>query len=188
MAPKRPQKTPTYELTSPNRHHRLGIKASQPLAVLYAGTLPTYCCKKAYLASQFITLPIHISYILLRIARGTKPRILSCILFIIILQGPMLWLFKYFRRKIRQKNWRFWLKTKLNYAKFWCYDFLNIFDKKFSKKLAFLTQNKAKLWKILIITLVFEKNANFFRQKLSKIAENCDHNIDPWLATASHPV
>jgi hypothetical protein len=25
--------------------------------------------------------------------------------------------------------------------------------------------------------LVFEKNANFFA---SKIAENCDHNIDPW--------
>jgi hypothetical protein len=43
--------------------------------------------------------------------------------------------------------------------------------------LAFLTQNKAKLCKILII---FEKNANFFRRKLSKIAENCDHNIDPW--------
>jgi hypothetical protein len=38
--------------------------------------------------------------------------------------------------------------------------------KKSAKKLAFLTQNKAKLCKILIITLVFEKNANFF-------AENC---------------
>jgi hypothetical protein len=35
-----------------------------------------------------------------------------------------------------------------------------------AKKLAFLAQNKAKLCKILIITLVFEKNANFF-------AENC---------------
>jgi hypothetical protein len=44
--------------------------------------------------------------------------------------GPMLWFFKYFRRKIQQK-------------------------------LAFLTQNKAKLCKIFIITLVFEKNANF---------------------------
>jgi hypothetical protein len=31
----------------------------------------------------------------------------------------------------------------------------------------------------MIITLVFEKNANFFRRKLSKFAENCDHNIDP---------
>jgi hypothetical protein len=48
------------------------------------------------------------------------------------------------------KNWRFWLKTKLNYV-----------------------------FKNFIITLVFEKNANFFRQKLSKIAENCDHNIVP---------
>jgi hypothetical protein len=44
--------------------------------------------------------------------------------------------------------------------------FKNIFAEKFSKKLAFFTQNKAKLCKILIITLVFEKNANFF-------AENC---------------
>jgi hypothetical protein len=50
-----------------------------------------------------------------------------------------------------------------------CYDFLNIFAKKFcEKKSAFLTQNKAKLCKILIITLVFEKNANFS----PKIAEN----------------
>jgi hypothetical protein len=34
-------------------------------------------------------------------------------------QGPMLWFLKYFRRKFQRKNWRFWLKTKLNYAKFW---------------------------------------------------------------------
>jgi hypothetical protein len=27
--------------------------------------------------------------------------------------------------------------------------------------------------------LVFEKNANFL-PKIGKIAENCDHNIDPW--------
>jgi hypothetical protein len=32
----------------------------------------------------------------------------------------------------------------------------------------------------IIITLVFEKNA-IFRPKLAKIAENCDHNIDPWV-------
>jgi hypothetical protein len=31
--------------------------------------------------------------------------------------------------------------------------------------------------------MVFEKNANFVRRKLSKIAENCDHNIDPSLET-----
>jgi hypothetical protein len=30
-----------------------------------------------------------------------------------------------------------------------------------AKKLAFLTQSKAKLCKIVIITLIFEKNANF---------------------------
>jgi hypothetical protein len=67
------------------------------------------------------------------------------------LLGPMLWSFKYFRWKIRRKN------------------------------LAFLTQSKSKIYKILTITLVFEKNANFFRRKLTKIAENCDHNVDPWL-------
>jgi hypothetical protein len=46
------------------------------------------------------------------------------------------------------------------------------YDEKFGGKMAFLTQNKAKLCKILIITLLFEKNAKFF-------TENCDHNIDP---------
>jgi hypothetical protein len=61
-----------------------------------------------------------------------------------------------------------------------CYDFLNIFAEKFSKEVAFLIQNKAKLCKKFIITLVFEKKRQFFRQKLSEIAENCDHNIGPW--------
>jgi hypothetical protein len=42
--------------------------------------------------------------------------------------------------------------------------------------------------KILIITLVFEKNANFFRRKLAKIAENCDHNIDPRRKMAGKPL
>jgi hypothetical protein len=46
------------------------------------------------------------------------------------------------------------------------------------KKLAFSAQNKAILCKNWIITLVFEKNAIFCR-KLAKIAENCDHYIDP---------
>jgi hypothetical protein len=57
---------------------------------------------------------------------------------------------------------------------------LKIFSpKKSSKKLTFLTQNKAKLLKNFIITLVFEKRPIFSR-KLSKMAENCGHNIDPW--------
>jgi hypothetical protein len=57
--------------------------------------------------------------------------------------------------------------------------FLKYFRRKIRQKISILTQNKAKLCKILIITLVFEKNANF-SPKMSKIAENCDHNIDPW--------
>jgi hypothetical protein len=44
---------------------------------------------------------------------------------------------------------------------------LKIFSpKNFAKKMAFFTQNNAKFWKKLIITLVFKKNTNFF-------AENC---------------
>jgi hypothetical protein len=38
-----------------------------------------------------------------------------------------------------------------------------------AKKLAFLTQNKAKLCKNLIVTLVFEKNAKFFAEKGQKL-------------------
>jgi S-adenosylmethionine:diacylglycerol 3-amino-3-carboxypropyl transferase len=40
--------------------------------------------------------------------------------------------------------------------------------KKLEKKLAFLAQNKAKLFKNLIITLVFEKNASFFAKNCQK--------------------
>jgi hypothetical protein len=36
------------------------------------------------------------------------------------------------------------------------------------QKMAFLTENKAKLCKILIITLVFDKNANFFAENWQK--------------------
>jgi hypothetical protein len=32
----------------------------------------------------------------------------------------------------------------------------------------------------VIITLIFEKYANYFCRKLAKITEHCDHNIDPW--------
>jgi hypothetical protein len=49
-----------------------------------------------------------------------------------------------------------------------------------AKKLAFLTQNKAKLHKNFDHNLGSREKRQFFRQKLSKIAENCDHNIDPW--------
>jgi hypothetical protein len=33
---------------------------------------------------------------------------------------------------------------------------------------------------ILIIPIVYKKHEIIFRPKLAKIAENCDHNIDPW--------
>jgi hypothetical protein len=49
-----------------------------------------------------------------------------------------------------------------------CCDFRNIFAEKFGKKLAFLTQNKDELCKILIITFVFEKNAKFFVENCQK--------------------
>jgi hypothetical protein len=44
-----------------------------------------------------------------------------------------------------------------------CYDFL-----KFGEKNGIFTQNKDKLCKILIITLVFEKNANIFAKNWQK--------------------
>jgi hypothetical protein len=45
---------------------------------------------------------------------------------------------------------------------------LKIFSpKNLAKKMAFLTQNKAK-FKKMIITLVFEKNANFFAKNWEK--------------------
>jgi hypothetical protein len=46
---------------------------------------------------------------------------------------------------------------------------LKIFSRKESaKKLAFMTHNEAKLFKNLIITLFFEKNANFFAENRKK--------------------
>jgi hypothetical protein len=48
-----------------------------------------------------------------------------------------------------------------------CYDFFKYFRQKLAKN-AFLTQNKAKLWTILIITLVFVKNVHFFGKNWQK--------------------
>jgi hypothetical protein len=45
--------------------------------------------------------------------------------------------------------------------------------------MAFLTQNKDKLCKIFIITLVWKKTP-IFSPKIVENRENCDHNIDPW--------
>jgi hypothetical protein len=89
---------------------------------------------------------------------------------------------------------KFWFKRNVlssfsSLTKDRCYDFKNIFAEKFSEKSPFLTQNKAKLCKILIVTLVFEKNANFF-------AENCQKSQkiviitstpDEFLEKKNHP-
>jgi hypothetical protein len=45
---------------------------------------------------------------------------------------------------------------------------LEIFSSNKLAKIAFLTLNSAKLCKMLIITLVFEKNANFFAENYRK--------------------
>jgi hypothetical protein len=54
--------------------------------------------------------------------------------------------------------------------KFWdrCYDFENIFAKKFSEKIGVSDTNQSQILKKLIITLVFEKNAIFFAENWQK--------------------
>jgi hypothetical protein len=60
-----------------------------------------------------------------------------------------------------------------------CYDFLNFFAETFAEKIGvFLTQNEAKLCKILIITLVSEINAIFF-------AENCQKSLKIVIMTST---
>jgi hypothetical protein len=54
----------------------------------------------------------------------------------------------------------------------------NIFAKKSAKKWCFWLKTKAKLWKN-DHNIGFWEKLQFFRRKLSKIAENCDRNIDP---------
>jgi hypothetical protein len=73
---------------------------------------------------------------------------------------------------------QFWKQKFVSWDR--CFDFKNIFAEKFSKILAFFARTTASFWENLIITLVFEKNANFFAgnwQKSQKIV------IDPWSGT-----
>jgi hypothetical protein len=63
---------------------------------------------------------------------------------------------------------------------------LKIFSlKNFAKILAFLTQNKAKLCKILIITVIFEKNANFFAENGQKSQKIVNITSTPDLGLSS---
>jgi hypothetical protein len=61
-----------------------------------------------------------------------------------------------------------------------CYDFLNIFAKKFSEKIGVFVSKQSQILKKVDHNIGFWEKRQFFRRKLSKIAENCDHNIDPW--------
>jgi hypothetical protein len=50
--------------------------------------------------------------------------------------------------------------------------------------MALLTRNKADFKKMIITLFFWEKRQNFCR-KFLKIAQNCDHNIDPRLGEFS---
>jgi hypothetical protein len=63
-----------------------------------------------------------------------------------------------------------------------CYDFKIFSPKNLAKILAFIAQTTITFCKNMIIKLVFEKTATFFRRKLAKIVENYDRNIDPCIA------
>jgi hypothetical protein len=52
------------------------------------------------------------------------------------------------------------------------------------KNWRFLTQNKAKLGKNLIITLAFEKNAIFFAENRKKLSRGCQIFADMYLVSA----
>jgi hypothetical protein len=51
--------------------------------------------------------------------------------------------------------------------------------RKIWRKIGVLTRINGNFSEKVIITLVFEKNANFLPKK-AKIAENCHHAIGPW--------
>jgi hypothetical protein len=53
-----------------------------------------------------------------------------------------------------------------------CYVFKNILIKKFGEKIGIFAQNKVKLCKNWIVTLVFEKNANFCSPTIGKNRRN----------------
>jgi hypothetical protein len=75
----------------------------------------------------------------------------------------------------------FWAKfSKAHLGRMLC------FSKNSPKKLAFLNQNKAKLCKMLIITLVFEKNANFFAEYCQKSQKIVIITSTPGLQLQAH--
>jgi hypothetical protein len=49
-----------------------------------------------------------------------------------------------------------------------CYGFQNVFAEKYGKNIGFFAQTTVTFCKNLIVTLVFEKNANFFAENWQK--------------------
>jgi hypothetical protein len=108
---------------------------------------------------------------------------------------------------LQTSRWRSWSGSASRGTWDRFYDFLNIFEDKFSeKKLRFCLKTKVNNAKICSLHWFLRKTPIFSqkivenrrklskiaencrksqkivenRRKLSKIAENCDHNIDPW--------
>jgi hypothetical protein len=63
-----------------------------------------------------------------------------------------------------------------------CYDFENIFAEKISKKFGVFDSKQSLIMQKIDHNIGFWEKRQIFRRKLSKIAKNCDHNIDPCLA------
>jgi hypothetical protein len=78
---------------------------------------------------------------------------------------------KIFSPKNFAKILAFLLKLLLDFAK------IVIITLVFEKNTNFSPKIGKKLSKIVIITLVLEKNTNLFAENWQKIVENCDHNI-----------
>jgi hypothetical protein len=57
---------------------------------------------------------------------------------------------------------------------------LKLLSPKTWRKMAFLPKQLPGFAKTCSLHSFLRKNADFSRRKLAKIAENCDHNIDPW--------
>jgi hypothetical protein len=103
------------------------------------------CLHNMYLLPEWVFTYLHNMYI----HNGYKPAYIICMYPLCThVLGPMLWFLKYFRQKNWRKNWRFWLKTKLNYEKN-----LNI-TLVFEKNAILFVENCQKLQKIVIITSV----------------------------------
>jgi hypothetical protein len=52
--------------------------------------------------------------------------------------------------------------------------------KKISEKIGVFDSKQSQILKKIDHNIGFWEKCQFCRRKLAKIAENCDHNIDPW--------